>query len=322
VFHEKKGRRHAHCVWSRIRAADMKAVQLSFTHNRLMEVARELYIEHGWTMPRGLARSEVRDPRNFTLAEWQQAKRHDKDPRVIKTALQDAWAISDTRTTFALALEERGYRLARGDRRDFVAVDLHGEVYSLPRWIGVKTKEVRAWLGDEAGLPGVAEAKARIGEEMALVVSRLRSGVLDDLTRRNRDLRMQAGDLTARHRQSRQDLMDRLEARRWDEARERQARFRTGLKGIWDRVRGEHRRIRERNEAEAGAAAMRDRAELDALIFAQLEERRRMIDLRSAIAREFATRSRDLRQDLRAYDDFRRTDVDPALPRRRRRLDR
>jgi len=133
---------------------------------------------------------------------------------------------------------------------------------------------------------------------------------------------MQAGDLTVRHRQSRQDLMDRLEARRWNEARERQSRFRTGLKGIWDRVRGEHRRIRERNEAETGAAAMRDRAELDALIFAQLEERRRMIDLRSEIAREFAARSRDLRQDLRAYDDFRRPAVDPAPSRGRRRLDR
>lgn len=47
VFHEKAGRRHAHCVWSRIRADDMKAVQLSYTRRKLMRVARELYIEHG-----------------------------------------------------------------------------------------------------------------------------------------------------------------------------------------------------------------------------------------------------------------------------------
>ena len=37
-------------------------------------------LEHGWTMPEGLNHSHARDPRNFTLAEWQQAKRIGKDP--------------------------------------------------------------------------------------------------------------------------------------------------------------------------------------------------------------------------------------------------
>ncbi|MEM7172165.1 MAG: hypothetical protein AAF530_18485 [Pseudomonadota bacterium] len=54
-------------------------------------------------------------------------------PRTIKTAFVDAWAISDSAAGFSYALQERGYKLARGDRRDFVAVDLHGEVYSVPR---------------------------------------------------------------------------------------------------------------------------------------------------------------------------------------------
>ena len=149
VFHEKEGRRHAHCVWSRIDTGRMKAVQLSFTHNRLQAISRELYLEHGWKMPRGLAASEDRDPRNFTLAEWQQAKRTGRDPRAIKTAIQDAWAISDSGAAFAHALEERGFRLARGDRRGFVAVDHTGEIYSIPKWADVKTKDVRARLGDE-----------------------------------------------------------------------------------------------------------------------------------------------------------------------------
>ncbi len=50
-----------------------------------MEVSRELFIEHGWTMPLGMINSEKRDPRNFTLTEWQQAKRTGIDPRAIKT---------------------------------------------------------------------------------------------------------------------------------------------------------------------------------------------------------------------------------------------
>ncbi|MGP1275058.1 MAG: relaxase/mobilization nuclease domain-containing protein [Caulobacterales bacterium] len=71
VFHEKLGRRHAHVVWSRIDADSMKAVPLPFTKRKLMALTRELFIEHGWQMPKGLADPAQRDPRNFTLAEWQ-----------------------------------------------------------------------------------------------------------------------------------------------------------------------------------------------------------------------------------------------------------
>jgi hypothetical protein len=303
VFHEKRdGRRHAHCVWSRIRAKDMTAVQLSFTHKKLMAIARDLYLEHGWTMPRGLAKSGARDPRNFTLAQWQQAKRHDQDPRAIKTALQDAWAISDTKAALLAALAERGYRLARGDSRAFVVLDMYGEVYSLPRWTGVKTKDVRARLGGGDDLPDVAVAKVQIAADMKPVIERLKVDMLAELTNRNRDLRAEQIRILARHRDARRLLESRIEERRWREVLERQARFRTGLKGIWDWARGESRRIRERNEEEAKAAARRDRAEIDALIFAQLQEKRRVLDLRQEIAREYADRNSDIRGDLYAYD--------------------
>lgn len=90
VFHEKDGRRHAHCVWSHIKADEMKAVQLSHFKNKLQEVSRELYIEHGWEMPEGLMDKRNRDPRNFTLAEWQQAKRISHNAKDLKTAMQEA----------------------------------------------------------------------------------------------------------------------------------------------------------------------------------------------------------------------------------------
>jgi hypothetical protein len=69
VFHETEGRRHAHCVWSRIDPETMTARQLPFFKTKLVGISRELYLEHGWDMPRGLANSTQRDPRNFTLAE-------------------------------------------------------------------------------------------------------------------------------------------------------------------------------------------------------------------------------------------------------------
>ncbi|MFG1342666.1 relaxase/mobilization nuclease domain-containing protein [Xanthobacter autotrophicus] len=322
VFHEKQGRRHAHCVWSRIRPEEMKAVQLAFTHRKLMDVARELYMEHGWQMPRGLARSEASDPANFTLAEWQQAKRRQKDPRTIKTALQDAWAISDSKGSLVLALKERGYRLARGDSKAFVVLDRHGEVYSLPRWIEVKTREVRARLGAGDNLPDVASAKAEIAKEMAPVLARLKGEALSELGDRNKALRAERNVMLARHRDVRRTASERMEARRWEEARQRQARFRTGLKGVWDWMRGETQRIREQNEADARAAMQRDKAEMDALIFAQLEERRRLIDLRSELAKAFALRSRDLRDDVRAYEVLRGEVGHPSDHRRQGRLGR
>jgi hypothetical protein len=96
VFHEKEGRRHAHCVWSRIDAETMTAKPLPFFKNRLKEVSRDLYLDHGWTMPRGMIDAAARDPGNFTLAEWQQAKRAGTDPRWTKAVIQDCWTGSDS----------------------------------------------------------------------------------------------------------------------------------------------------------------------------------------------------------------------------------
>jgi hypothetical protein len=47
VFHEKEGRRHAHCVWARIDAVTMTARHLPFFKNKLMEVSRDLYLDTG-----------------------------------------------------------------------------------------------------------------------------------------------------------------------------------------------------------------------------------------------------------------------------------
>lgn len=213
IFHEKGGRRHAHCVWSRIRADNMKAVQLSFTHKKLMRIARELYIEHRWQMPRGLVQSTASDPRNFTFAQWQQAKRVSQDPRAIATAIQDAWAISDTKASLMKALDERGYRLARGDSKAFVIVDRHGEVYSLPRWLGLKTKEVRARLGDGNDLPDVAEVTSQIAQDMRPVIERLKNEILRDLSGENKSLRTERSAVLARHREARQIVSAHFPAR-------------------------------------------------------------------------------------------------------------
>lgn len=56
VIHEKEGRRHAHVVWSRIDAEEMKAINLPHFKRKLRDMARDLYLDHGWELPKGLQR--------------------------------------------------------------------------------------------------------------------------------------------------------------------------------------------------------------------------------------------------------------------------
>ena len=303
VFHEKEGRRHAHVVWSRIDVAAMKAVQMSFDHDRLKSLSRELFLEQGWKMPAGLVASDARDPRNFTLAEWQQARRIDRDPRAIKTEFQDAWAVSDSKAAFVYALEDRGYRLAQGDRRGFVAVDVRGEVYSIPRMVGITTKQARDRLGDEHALPSVAQTKRQIAADMAGKMGEF-SGELDDQQRRlEEDFQRRRRDLVSRQRLARQALRDRLERRAVAEALARRSRFRKGLGGLWDRLRGHHAKIKEQNEA----AWLRDRAERDALVSAQIRDRRTLSIFRLNVRRDHARDRREMEHDVRTFNDMART---------------
>lgn len=304
VFHEKEGRRHAHAVWSRIRADEMKAVQMSHDREKLMEVSRELYREHGWKMPRGMMKSEERDPCNFSLEEWQQAKRAKADPKQIKEAFQDCWAVSDSRAAFAQALESRGYKLARGDRRGFVAVDRQGEVYAVSRWAGVKTRDVRARLGEEdEHLPSVEQRRAEFARETTQRLRELRSKEEARAAQERMRKEAERKALVRSQAAERERQTSALQAR-WDaENAERQSRYNRGWRGLVDHFSGRLKRIREQNMAEAYRALLRDRAEKDALIFRHLEERRELRERDRAQQREIAERRRELAADIRRIGD-------------------
>lgn len=305
VFHEKQGRRHAHVVWSRIDVLEMKAINLPFYKQRLNDVSKDIFLEHGWRLPNGYLDKRNRDPRNFTLDEWQQAKRAGKDARDIKRTFQEAWSVSDGKEAFAHAMEEKGYVLARGDRGRFVAVDVQGEVYAVPKWTGLKARQVREKLGDIKELRSVEEAKAQIAETMQPTLSRWQ----DELNARNQRLEekqaRQRKKLVERQRAERERLKTKLEKRRINEARDRQARFRTGLQGLWDRVRGEHSRIREENEREAWQAHMRDRELTDNVVFEHLSERRALQQEHYAERRVTVSQREELVEDRARFEALR-----------------
>lgn len=166
VLHEKKGREHLHVVWSRIDVERMTAISDSFNYRRHELVARELEREFGHERVQGAhaERERVERPRrNPSRDEKEQAKRTGigrDDARALITPL---WHQADSGKSFAAALDEKGWILAPGDRRDFVVVDPASEPHSLSRCVeGVRAKEVRARMAeiDPATLPTLEAARA------------------------------------------------------------------------------------------------------------------------------------------------------------------
>ena len=298
VFHEKEGRRHAHCVWSRIDAQTMTAKPLPFFKRKLMSISRELYLEQGWKLPRGFENAAERNPTNFSLAEWQQARREGMDPRWLKSTLQQCWQGSDSKSALAASLQERGFFLARGDKRSFVVVDHNGNVHSLPRALGLKTKEVRARLGDGDELPGVAQAQALIGQRMTPAIRQHIEESRAQFRQRSATLGHYKMQMTHLHREAREKLNDR-QRREWDtETKERAGRLPKGIRGLWHRITGRYQEVRAQNEREAEASRQRQARERQKLIEQQLEQRRvlqaEFKELRERQARQLL----DLRRDV------------------------
>ncbi|MES1991836.1 MAG: relaxase/mobilization nuclease domain-containing protein [Pseudomonadota bacterium] len=206
VFHEKQGRRHAHCVWSRINIETMTAVRMSHDRPKLGDISRQLYIEHGWRMPEGLIDTSLRNPLNFDRKEWFQAKRAGKDPRDIKAAFQQCWAASDSGKAFRQALEQRGYYLARGDRRSVVAIDIHGGPYAVARWTGVKTKDVAKRMGDLEALPLLRDAREQLSGRVREKLSSFLATVADDFARAAQALEARRLAMVDEHRTARSQL--------------------------------------------------------------------------------------------------------------------
>ncbi|MDI4665401.1 relaxase/mobilization nuclease domain-containing protein [Xanthobacter autotrophicus] len=306
VFHEKEGRRHAHAVWSRIDAETMTARNLPYFKLKLRDLSRELYMEHGWKMPRGLMNSREADPRNFTLAEWQQAKRMGRDARDVKALMQECWAASDAAAAFAQALKARGFSLAKGDRRGHVALTPEGEVLSLSRYTGKKVKEIEARLGKPASLPSIAEARTRLAQDLSATFKRhMREA--EELKRRDlAPLEVQRQGMVEQHRQERSSLQTRQTERWAGETRERAARIGKGLQGLWNRIMGRQGDIQRRNEQEAYTALVRDREQRQALIDAQMMDRQALQEKIRAVRDRHATLLRELRTDREALQHMAR----------------
>lgn len=173
VMHEKNGREHIHVVWAR---ADMDTLTLRSdsmnyqAHERAsLRMEQEFGHEH---VPGKHAKRDRENQPEFPSAEvshdeWQLAERSGLGHKDRKAQVTGLYEASDTGLAFKAALEDAGYVLARGDRRDFVIVDEDAKVHSLGRQLpGVKAKDLRAFMIDVEpdALPSVSEARIAIRE--------------------------------------------------------------------------------------------------------------------------------------------------------------
>lgn len=313
VFHEKEGRRHAHAVWSRIDADSMTAKNLPFFKMKLRDLSRELYLENDWKMPRGLMNSREADPRNFSLKEWQQSKRTGRDARDLKELMQECWAVSDSKAAFMQALKARGITLAKGDRRGHVAITPEGEVLSIARYTGKKTKEIEKRLGSLDTLPSVQAAKAQLAKDLSVNFLRLRREADEQKRRDLAPLDQQRAAMVQAQRAER-TMLKAGQERRWaEETRARAERFEKGMKGVWGRLSGKHAQMQRQNEREAYAALARDRTQRQGVIEAQMRDRQVLQAQVKAVRDRHATLLTELRADKLAAKQIERAEPAPKI---------
>jgi len=281
VFHEKNGRRHAHCVWSRIDGRALRAINLPHYKRRLVALSQEIYLEQGWAMPEGFRDAAKRDPLTFRREEAGQAKRAKLDPKALKALFRACWEGSDTGKAFEAALLDQGFVLACGDRRGFVAIDGTGKVWSLSRWCGVASKELEKKIGVDRVLPSVDKATRQAQGARSVAVP-----LIDDAGGKARDA------LVSRQRQERAELLTKQEA---DRLRAMKARPK-GLRAAFLRLTGRYAAFVAHCDAQAQAERAQARADRQALIDQHLKERRDL-DQRTGLVQAF-DRARDPRQRL------------------------
>jgi hypothetical protein len=176
----------------------------------------------------------------------------------------------------------------------------------LPRLLDVKTKDVRARLGDGDGLKSVDETKKTIGQRMTPAIRRHVDEARDQFRERSAKLGAAKEAMTRAHRKARTDQQSR-QKQEWErETKERSALLPKGWRGLWQRLTGTYQEIRAANEAEAARTQLRHSQERQGLVEDQLDQRRDLQSVFKDLRRQQADQLLELRQDIGRYLRFTR----------------
>jgi hypothetical protein len=233
VFHVKDGREHGHVVWSRVntRGDRVKAVDIAYDRFKLGTVIREFCRDHKLELPERMkpgktknSRVNVFNDRAENLPERQQKERTGITRDERKSVIAGCWKETSNGDAFVHAMQVKGYYLARGDKRDYVVLDLHGEVHSLSKQLSgvVRKRELEKRL---AGYPpdkqpGVEKVKEFLAQKRKDAIRKAvaqketeptelevrRQALQKHQRQRRADLDHMRGNLLARHADEREVL--------------------------------------------------------------------------------------------------------------------
>jgi hypothetical protein len=166
VEHLKKGRTHRHIVWSRIEVPRMRAVEMTDDYAKHQAVARQLEREFGLRSVKSVLGPQIakRQRPSRRPKSWETFRGHKSgiDPHAMTEEVTALYRNNDNAEAFAAALSERGYKLVKGDRRDYCLIDQAGHVHSVARRLHfVKADELESFMAgiDRNRLPSVADAR-------------------------------------------------------------------------------------------------------------------------------------------------------------------
>jgi hypothetical protein len=172
VLHRQPdGTTHCHIVFNRVHPETLRAASLSWNYVQHKQLARELERDFGLRRLQDKGRDQQRPSRHTDggRGEFEQARRRGRDAHAVRDRIREAWGHSDDGRSFAAALDAAGFILARGERRDYVAVDDVGGVYSIGRrTTGATAREVRERLADldPDRVPDVEQARTQARERL------------------------------------------------------------------------------------------------------------------------------------------------------------
>ena len=166
VEHTKKERTHRHVAVFRI-GEDGKAISDSLTYRKHEAAAREIEEELGLTPMQSVLRKGRQSERPLRRGpDWEgyRGSITGLDPLKVRDEVTKLRQDSDGPQTFSNALQEHGYILCQGEKRDYCFVDPAGKVHSLGRRIAdLKAAELRRFMAgfDRQSLPTIEDAKKR-----------------------------------------------------------------------------------------------------------------------------------------------------------------
>lgn len=187
---------------------------------------------------------------------------------------QNAWKQSDNLSSFRLALEERSFFLAKGDRRGFVILDHMGKVYSLSRFSGIRKKDLEGRLGQSDQLPSVAETQQKIRKTFnAEILARI-SDLKQEHKKELLPQKEKQALLVYIQKAERKELLDQQCVKRSFIAKKGKDRYRRGVRGFFDKVTGRERKVKLVNRKETKRIKKQQKESRQMMIFRQNRDRR------------------------------------------------